>query len=129
MPPSGQPVNLNGLVAIFNTPETLFQAAFIGMALHIVCSLALRFSVEVDSDLFGKLFAEPLLGDIFRTPWLLRAKYFLPWIPSPEDLAEYTVFVRLLFWGARLGGTVLLLGLIGFLSSEVYIVGSRQDAT
>jgi hypothetical protein len=100
---------------------SLFRAAFIGMAVHFVCTVALRLNIDRDSDLFGQLFTEPILGSITRAPWYLRAKYFFPWVPSPEDLAKSTWFVRVLFWGARLGGTVLLFGLLGGLSSAVYI--------
>jgi hypothetical protein len=106
--------------------ELLFLAAQLGMATHILCTIALRFSIEVDSPLFEELFAFPILGGITKRPWLLRAKYFIPWVATPEDLVEYTVWVQALFWGARLGGTLLALGFVGFLFSFVYIVVSGQ---
>jgi hypothetical protein len=108
-------------------PLALFKAAQIGLGGHVLCTVALRLSVETNSAVFEQLFSAPILGGITRAPWLLRAKYFFPWVPAPEDLAEYTLLTRVLFWGARLGGTVLLLGLVGFLSSAVYIgVGGQK---
>ena len=108
-------------------PETLFHAAQLGMAIHLLCTVALRFSVELESPLFEQLFTDPILGGITRKPWLLRAKYFIPWVATPEDLAEYTVWVRALFWGARLGGTLLAVGAVGFLASAVYIGVSQRS--
>jgi len=97
-----------------------------GMALHIVCTIALRYSIDAETPLFEQLFGYPLLGGLTNTPWLLRGRYFLPWVASPEDLTEYWFLPRALFWGARIGAMLLAIGAISFLLSGFYF--ARHDA-
>ena len=91
------------------------------MGVNIPCTIALRFSVARESDLFRELFDRPVLGSVTRAPWMLRGKYFAPWVASPEYLAEESGWVRALFWAARLGGMFVAVGFGGFLLSMVYI--------
>ena len=102
-------------------PAVLFEIAGVGMAVHIICTFILRRTLAPDSDVFEQLFTRPLAGGITGAPLQLQGRYFMPWVPAPEVLNEESTWVRLLFWGARLGGTALGLGLLGFLGSELYI--------
>jgi hypothetical protein len=101
--------------------ERLFLAAWVAMAIHLLCTFVLRRNIEAESSLFDELFTEPLLGSLTRMPGYLRAKYFLPWVATPEDLADYTVSVWLTFWSARLAGMLFFVGLLGFLAGELYV--------
>jgi hypothetical protein len=93
------------------------------MALHVVCSVALRYSIDAETPLFEQLFRYPLLGSLTSKPWLLRGRYFLPWVASPEDLTECWLLTRALFWGARLGAMILAVGAISFFLSVFYFAG------
>jgi hypothetical protein len=106
-------------LGIMNTdvPQTLFQIAGIGLASVIFCTAVLKRTLSPDSDVFGEIFTRPFFGG----PFQLQGRYFIPWVRSPEFLGEESVWVQLLFWGARLGGMLVAVGLIGFLASETYI--------
>jgi hypothetical protein len=104
----------------------LLQFAGIGIAVHVICSVALRFNVNTDGDVFEQMFTKPFLGSLTGAPRQLRAKYFFPWVSSPEHLDEESLWVRTLFWGARLGGTAIAFGVVGFLSVMVYMGMSGQ---
>ena len=67
-------------------PGVLFNAAGLGMLLHLACSAMLRSRIAPDEPLFDELFGNPLLGDLFAKRWLLRGKYFLPWVGAPAGL-------------------------------------------
>jgi len=100
--------------------ETLFLLIGAGMLLHALCSVGLRANIESETALFNDLFASPVLGDLARRPWLLRGKYFLPWVRTPDDLREYWLVPRLLFWGARLGAMLLVVAFLAFLAAAFY---------
>lgn len=88
-----------------------------GFVIHVICTIALRFYVRMRSPVFSSLFAEPALNKGVG-PYLLRIKYLLPWIPAPALLAQEKSLVRIFFWGARLGGTILafsLVAMVGFM--------------
>jgi hypothetical protein len=101
--------------------ERLFLGAWAAMAVHFLCTFVLRHKIETESPLFEDLFTEPLFGSLTRTRGYLRARYFLPWVATPEELTEYTAFVWLTFWCARLAGMLFFVGLLGFLAGEVYV--------
>jgi len=94
------------------------------MAMHVACTAALSFSIDRDTQLFDQLFTHPFLGGLIDGPWLLRAKYFIPWVVSPEDLNEYWFVPRAMFWGARLGGMLVALGFVSFFVSGFYYAGA-----
>jgi hypothetical protein len=104
-------------------PDALFKAAGIGMALHVACSALLRSRIERGSSLSGELFGTPLLGDLVVSSWLLRGRYFLPWIGGPEELSAGPLLPRLLFWGARLGAMLLVGGFAVFLIIVFWNIG------
>jgi hypothetical protein len=93
------------------------------MLLHLACSAMLRSRITPDVALFDELFASPLLGDLVAKRWLLRGKYFLPWVGAPAALAPYTSFPQVLFWGARLGAFLLIGGFAAFLFMIFWQVG------
>src|SRR6266550_8020153 len=98
-------------------PDSLFLAAGVGMIVHVACSGALSFMIDPDTPLFNQLFSFPLLGGLTAKPWLLRGRYFVPWIAQPDELREYWLLPRVLFLGARMGGMLIAIGFFGFLLS------------
>jgi len=104
-------------------PEVLFSASGFGMALHLVCTALLRTRIERESALSDEIFGAPLLGDLPSSPWLLRGKYFLPWVVGPGELKEGPALPRALFWGARLGAMLLVGGFAAFLASVFWHIG------
>ena len=98
--------------------ETFFYIAGCSVAIHLVGSVLLLALVRNDP-LAQELFALPnsWLGP--RPRWLslqlLRAKFFLPWIPAPSGMAQQTVSVRLSFWTARFAGAVFPCAILAFL--------------
>ena len=103
--------------------DMLFQVAGVGMLLHFACSVWLRTHIKPDSEIFRDLFASPIWGDVAKAPWMLRGRYFLPWVKVPVQLKAYPILPRLLFWGARLGAVLLILGMTGFLLSMFWEAG------
>ena len=101
-----------------DAPQVLLQLAGVGMVANFICTAVLRRNLAADSDLAGELFAKPFSGGGAR---YLNARYFFPWVKSPEYLAEESWSLQSLFWVARLGGTVMALGLVGFLASVIYL--------
>jgi len=104
-------------------PESFFFLSGAGVVLHVVCMIALRYNIDAETPLFEQLFTHPFLGGLTDTPWHLRGRYFLPWVASPEDLTEYWILPRALFWGARLGAMILAIGAISFFLSAFYFAG------
>ena len=104
-------------------PETWFFTAFAGMSIHAACSFALSFCIEEDTDLFRQLFAYPAFEPLSEKGWYLRGRYFLPWVAAPEELREYWLWPRLLFWGARSGAMLLIGGFALFLCTVTYNIG------
>ena len=104
-------------------PDSLFRLAGIGMALHVACSAWLRSKVEPGTALVEDLFGRPALAHRSSSAWLLRGRYFLPWVPAPAGLNDYDVFARLLFVGARLGALLLVAGFMGFLVRVFWDIG------
>lgn len=104
----------------------LFQLLQFGVVVHVLCTIALRLYVRIRNPIFPALFAEPVLNKGMG-PYLLRLKYFLPWVPAPPLLAQEKSLVRIFFWGARLGGTILALGLVVMVGVMFY-VGLGQSA-
>jgi hypothetical protein len=98
--------------------ETLFNIAGFALILNVLCSLFL----------FAKLHNEPLSAELFALPnawlgprprWLslrlLRAKFFLPWVPSPPAMSEYSISTRATFFLARASGVAFPLAIFAFL--------------
>jgi hypothetical protein len=94
------------------------------MLLHIACSVWLR-SMGLDSTLIAELFGLPLLARNTTKRWLLRGKYFLPWVRGPVDLTESSLLPRLLFLGARLGAMLLVLGMIAFFARAFWVAAHQ----
>ena len=106
-------------------PHAFLKIAYIGTALHVLCAIAFRLAVTKESALFRQLFAQPNPeGTFIRGPWQMRTKYFAPWVASPETLTRAPGWVQAAFWGARIGGTLLFVGLVGILLSMLYIAST-----
>ena len=100
--------------------EALANVVVIAVALHLLCTLALRFALSRHSSTFPQLFAQPILNKHPGGSWILRAKYLLPWVPNPAEWSRERAFLRVLLLGARIGGTVMALALIGAIGSLLY---------
>jgi hypothetical protein len=87
------------------------------MLLHLACSAILRSRIAPEKAPFDELFGSPVLGDLVANRWLLRGKFFLPWVGAPAALKLYSWLPQVLFWGARLGGFLLIGGFAAFLLS------------
>jgi hypothetical protein len=101
----------------------LFQTAGFGMLLHLACSAALRASVREDPALREALFGSPLLGSAASYQWFLRGKYFFLWFPAPHGLEVTPPLTRSLFWVARLGAMLVVLGFVSFLVAIFWQIG------
>ena len=94
--------------------DSLFRIAAFGMLLHVVSSSWLRSSIGSDTSLVDQLFQRPTLADSKAKQLWLRGRFFVPWIPAPAGLREHSVLTRLTFWAARLGGILIVVGILGF---------------
>lgn len=104
-------------------PESLVRLAGFGMVLHLACSAWLRSRIEPSTALVEELFGRPALAHKSSTAWLLRGKYFLPWVPAPAELRDHILFHRLLFIAARLGTTILVVGFMAFFARIFWNIG------
>jgi hypothetical protein len=104
-------------------PSSLFRLAGLGMALHVVCSVWLRSKIEPGTALVEQLFGRPALAHKSSTAFLLRGKYFLPWVAPPVELNDYMLFPRVLFVGARLGAFVLIASFFAFFVRIFWDIG------
>jgi hypothetical protein len=113
----------------FETASNLFDVAMlvlniagICMVTHFALSAALRSTIRISDPAFGRLFGPPAWGNVLtQHPWLMRVRYFWPWVSSPDLLALRGFWTRTLFWGARLAGAGAALGFVGWLAMMVYI--------
>ena len=106
-------------------PLVLFKTAGAGMILHYACSVLLHSRIAPDDALFDKLFASPLLAEVNTRRWYLKGKYFLPWVGAPDDLGSSGSISQILFWGARLGAMLLIVGFGAFLFTVFWQIGHR----
>jgi hypothetical protein len=106
--------------------EALFNFAGLTMGVHLVCSLALLAMLRTDP-LATELFALPNAWLGPRPSWLdlhlLRARFFLPWVPSPLAMGECPLATRAVFWLARLSGGIFPLAILAFLVSAFAVSG------
>jgi hypothetical protein len=106
--------------------EMLFKLAGLAMCTNVLCSLVL----------LAKLHNDPLAGELFALPnawlgprprWLgirlLRAKFFLPWVPSPRGLSESSLGTRAVFFLARMSGVAFPIAILAFLASSFILAG------
>lgn len=107
--------------------EQLFMLAGFAMGLHILCSQILLAVLHRDS-LGTELFALPNAWLGSRPSWLsirlLRAKFFLPWVPSPVAIVECSSATRAIFYLARLSGMAFPLAFLAFLVTA-FVMASR----
>ena len=100
--------------------ETLFALAGLAMCTNVFCSLVLLAKLH-DDPLAGELFVLPNAWLGPRPRWLglrlLRAKFFVPWVPSPPALSESSFGIRAVFLLARISGAAFPLAILAFLAS------------
>jgi hypothetical protein len=104
-------------------PESIFRVAGFGMGLHVLCSVWLRSRIEPGTALVEQLFGRPALAHKSSAAFLLRGKYFLPWVPAPAEMNDYVLFPRLLFVGARVGAFLLVASFAGFFVRVFWDIG------
>lgn len=92
--------------------------AGVTMGAHIFCSLILLVTLRNDP-LATELFALPNAWLGTRPSWLtirlLRAKFLLPWVPTPAAMSECSSTTRAVLYIARGSGAVFPLAMIAFL--------------
>ena len=92
------------------------------MMAHVILSQVLRVFVQWKSLLAMELFAvpnAPLAPDWgFR---LLRAKYFLPWTPSPTGMKNESLLTHLIFWLTRITGAAFPLVMLAFFAGAFVV--------
>jgi hypothetical protein len=78
------------------------------LVLHMVLSFVLRKIFITNNDfVYPKIFKETVSGWWRYWPELwMHGKYLLPWVAAPEELSEYSLFTRALFWVTRIAGTL-----------------------
>jgi hypothetical protein len=107
--------------------EILFDVALWLFGANLLLSLLL----------FARLHEDPVSEHLFALPnaWLgprprylslrlLRAKFFLPWVESPSEMAAQGVWIRAAFWLARFTGAGFVIAIFSFLVSA-FLVGVR----
>ncbi len=100
--------------------QAVANIAGVGIALYFLCSLVLRYSLKKQSPVFLELFAQPITDRGPAGSWLLRVKYFAPWVSSPLCMAYERPFIRVMFWGSRVGGGIFLAGMFASVAFFIY---------
>lgn len=102
--------------------DFIFNFSGVMMTLHIVLSYLLRFLIRGNSKLDAILYIEPnrLLGTphVFR---MIRAKYFLLWKSTPDELLSESITAQIVFMFARLAGVLFLVLLLIFFVYSSYL--------
>jgi len=102
----------------------LFNSACWSLGAYVLFSIVL----------LGRLRDDPLCEQLFAVPnaWLgprpkslsrryLRAKFFLPWVQAPSDMARQSVGIRAMFWVARLAGAGFVVAILAFFVSTFLV--------
>jgi len=90
--------------------------------LQLILGLFLRSSLGDDDQALNELFAFGPLGSLsFRRPYLMRTKFFLPWVTA-RTIQSCPSRIRNLAWATRLSGTVFLVCALGMAGSFAYAV-------
>ena len=94
------------------------------MWLQVVLSLFLRRSLRSNDHALNELFAFGPLGSLsFRKPYLMRMKFFFPWVAA-RSIGDYPPYVHRLAWAARLSGTIFIICGLGIIASITYQIAS-----
>ena len=91
------------------------------MWLAVVFGVAASVRLRPNEAALSELFAFPPLGGLFSKPYLMRIKFFLPWVSIRSSLG-LSAGTKALVWAARLSGTVFLLGFLGIFATVAYMV-------
>lgn len=106
--------------------DQLFRLAGYAMAAHLAASTILLFQIGPGS-LADELFLLPnsWLGTKGRETSfrLLRAKFFLPWVPKPHGLEGWGLWAWLMFTLARWTGTAFPLLMLAFFAAAFVEAG------
>ncbi|MES9986029.1 MAG: hypothetical protein ABW115_21745, partial [Candidatus Thiodiazotropha sp. 6PLUC6] len=89
--------------------------------------LGVRISVTQGNPIAGELFAQPneYLWKFSWVPKLLRATYFVPWHPSPDEMYLQIFSIKALFWVSRLAGTCVFMSILGFFAGAFIVAGNH----
>jgi hypothetical protein len=96
------------------------ELAGLSMWLQVVLSIFLRSLLRSNDQALNELFAFGPLGSLsFRKPYLMRMKFFFPWVAA-RSLHGCPSHVQNLAWAARLSGTLFLASALGITGSVAY---------
>jgi hypothetical protein len=96
------------------------ELAGLSMWLQVVLSLFLRRLLRKNGQALHELFAFGPLGSLsFRKPYLMRMKFFFPWVKA-GSIQDCPPHVSNLAWAARLSGTLFLATGLGIVCSLAY---------
>jgi len=108
--------------SLFQFVMVLLNAAGSCVVAHLASSAAVRATIPAKDSAFDHVFGSPMWGDVLaRHAWLVRTRFFWPWVSSPSELASRGLATRALFWVARLAGAGAAACFVGFLATMVYI--------
>jgi hypothetical protein len=102
--------------------DLALMGAGIMMLSHLFLSMLLRALVGWHSPLAAELFSlpnAPLVPDWgFR---LLNAKFFLPWVPSPQSMQSQPTLARISLLLARISGGSVPILLLAFMALSILL--------
>lgn len=98
----------------------LFDVAAWLFGINMVLSLVL-FSQLRNETVCEQIFALPnsFIGSRpkYLSLYLLRVKYFFPWVKTPSEMLSQAGWVRVVFWLARVSGACFIIAIIAFFVS------------
>jgi hypothetical protein len=98
-----------------------FTGAFMWLQ-HLLGFIA-RHTLRTNDAALSELFAFPPLGGLLapRKPYLMRVRYFLPWVAA-RSIASSSTKAQVMVWATRLSGTAFLLGFLAIFSTIAYMM-------
>lgn len=101
--------------------ELFFTISFFMFGLHLIFSFILLGMIS-DRSLVQEMFAVPnkWAGTEKYGIYLLKIKYFIPWLDAPKSFGGEATIIHFLFWVSRIAGTVFIISILAFLASPFF---------
>ena len=93
------------------------------MWLQFLFGFVAHHALRTNDAALSELFAFPPLSGLLslRKPYLMRVKYFLPWVAA-RNVAGSSIKAQAMVWATRLSGTLFLLGFLAIFSTIAYMM-------